>query len=433
MALKCKICGVENPSTNRYCGQCGKSLWQVNHPEASADLPPEAIEFDNQVPLIAEEGTDRRLHPSPEMVEQVHDHLEKEAEMHDALHHESESHFDVRAREDAARDHLPESRTEFLRWDLREGKAADDDADKTRIIDLGVNPVAAPPPDHQNPPEEQRSSQTGVSGPSFLGLSDDCAPVYEDRELEPESHVRRNVALAILAVVVILVGIQWRSFRDYGVAYMQNGSMEAKPAKKGAPLNPPAVAADNTSRDLGPPPATTKTGAPQPVESSPNANHALPVQPVQQAGTSSNPDRTASSSPRTDSATQPPSMGAPTPDLPANVPEKVSSTAVSRPGKPRPYSLPARNPSSNAPGTDEMNRARRASDAAARAVWLWKAVGKGNPQAPLELAAMYERGNGVVRSCDQAAVLLRSAAAKGNAQAKLNLQQLRIHGGCSGR
>jgi len=46
---------------------------------------------------------------------------------------------------------------------------------------------------------------------------------------------------------------------------------------------------------------------------------------------------------------------------------------------------------------------------------------------------MYEQGNGVVQSCAQAQVLLRSAAAKGNEQAKLSLQQMRIRGGCSVR
>jgi TPR repeat protein len=80
-----------------------------------------------------------------------------------------------------------------------------------------------------------------------------------------------------------------------------------------------------------------------------------------------------------------------------------------------------------------MNRAAHASDYEARAVWLWRAVGKGNPQAPVELARMYEHGNGVIRSCDQAQVLLRSAAAKGNEQAKISLQQMRIRGDCSAR
>ena len=76
------------------------------------------------------------------------------------------------------------------------------------------------------------------------------------------------------------------------------------------------------------------------------------------------------------------------------------------------------------PGADEMNRAAHSDDAQLRVFWLWKAISKGNPDAPVELAKMYEQGNGVVRSCDQARILLRSAAAEGNEQALLNLQQL---------
>ena len=80
-----------------------------------------------------------------------------------------------------------------------------------------------------------------------------------------------------------------------------------------------------------------------------------------------------------------------------------------------------------------MSQAAHASDAGVRAQLLWKAVGKGNPQAPVELAKMYEEGSGVVQSCDQARILLRAAAAKGNAQAKLNLGQLQLRGNCSAR
>jgi TPR repeat protein len=78
-----------------------------------------------------------------------------------------------------------------------------------------------------------------------------------------------------------------------------------------------------------------------------------------------------------------------------------------------------------------MRRAAAAADALSRATWLWRAVGKGNPQAPVELARMYEEGSGVTRNCDQAQLLLRAAAARGNQQAKLSLRDMRIRGGCS--
>ncbi|MGC2209589.1 MAG: SEL1-like repeat protein [Candidatus Korobacteraceae bacterium] len=83
-----------------------------------------------------------------------------------------------------------------------------------------------------------------------------------------------------------------------------------------------------------------------------------------------------------------------------------------------------------APGAAEMYQAAHASDPRLRAAWLWKAVRAGNPQATVELAKMYQEGDGVAQSCDQARILLNAAAAKGNAQAKLDLEQLELRG-CS--
>ena len=59
-----------------------------------------------------------------------------------------------------------------------------------------------------------------------------------------------------------------------------------------------------------------------------------------------------------------------------------------------------------------MTKARNASDSAAAAAWLWKATAKGNPDAPVQLANMYIQGDGVPRSCEQAMVLLKTAADK---------------------
>jgi hypothetical protein len=83
-----------------------------------------------------------------------------------------------------------------------------------------------------------------------------------------------------------------------------------------------------------------------------------------------------------------------------------------------------------APGAVEMYQAAHASDPRLRAAWLWKAVRAGNPQATVELAKMYQEGDGVAQSCDQARILFSAAAAKGNAEAKLDLEQLKLRG-CS--
>ena len=65
-----------------------------------------------------------------------------------------------------------------------------------------------------------------------------------------------------------------------------------------------------------------------------------------------------------------------------------------------------------APGADELAKADNASDSAAEAAWLWKATAKGNPTAPVRLADMYVRGEGVPRSCEQALVLVKDRRRK---------------------
>ena len=85
-----------------------------------------------------------------------------------------------------------------------------------------------------------------------------------------------------------------------------------------------------------------------------------------------------------------------------------------------------------ATGAAEMYQAAHANDPRLRAAWLWKAVRAGNPWATVELAKMYEEGDGVAQSCDQARILLNAAATKGNAQAKHDLEQLKLRG-CSER
>ena len=77
-----------------------------------------------------------------------------------------------------------------------------------------------------------------------------------------------------------------------------------------------------------------------------------------------------------------------------------------------------------------MAKAKDASDATAAAAWLWKATAKGNPEAPVQLADMYIKGNGVPRSCEQAVVLLKTAAEKENALARNRLASMYATGNC---
>jgi zinc-ribbon domain/Sel1 repeat len=122
---------------------------------------------------------------------------------------------------------------------------------------------------------------------------------------------------------------------------------------------------------------------------------------------------------------------------PAGDTQSADAGAGSEPtqtGPPMPIEAPLPKPSSKPqPGQMELAKAMNASDAAAMAAWLWKATSRGNPDAPVRLADMYIRGNGVPKSCEQALVLLRAAAAKENAPARNRLAALYANGSCVAR
>ena len=67
-------------------------------------------------------------------------------------------------------------------------------------------------------------------------------------------------------------------------------------------------------------------------------------------------------------------------------------------------------------------------DTAEASKWLWKSVAKHNDKATLLLADLYLRGDGVSKNCDQARVLLYSAARKGSSGAGERLRNLQAFG-----
>lgn len=70
----------------------------------------------------------------------------------------------------------------------------------------------------------------------------------------------------------------------------------------------------------------------------------------------------------------------------------------------------------------------RPRDTAEGAKWLWKSIAKHNAQASVLLADLYLKGDGVSKNCDQARVLLDSAARKGVSGAGERLRNLQAFG-----
>ncbi len=67
-------------------------------------------------------------------------------------------------------------------------------------------------------------------------------------------------------------------------------------------------------------------------------------------------------------------------------------------------------------------------DSAEAAKWLWKSIAKHNSAATVLLADLYLKGEGVSKNCDQARVLLDSAARKGYSPAGERLRNLQAFG-----
>jgi hypothetical protein len=279
------------------------------------------------------------------------------------------------------------------------------------------------------------------------------------------SHWRAWVAVAVLAVFAILGVVEWRS----QVNQTDNGPVEIIRAKMHSWRHGNASSANN--EPAPPPVASTDSNAkpemqvqeqPKPQTADQNgaangaggsaagtgAGTAAPPANPSAAGTANPPPTPAvNSSPppkESSSASTPKPAGGEKQEATdqgtttkSATPERASTASQKAALAPPAKIKPSRGSESGdsaaqptTPGAEEMAKARNASDASATAAWLWKATAKGNPEAPVQLADMYARGVGVPRSCEQALVLLKTAAAKENAPARNRLATMYSTGNC---
>jgi len=339
---------------------------------------------------------------------------------------------------------------------VSEGSAAETSAPgRSRFLDLS---------EQANQPTAVSSAP--IAGPSFLGLSDSALTGSVEALEEPStrSHWRAWVALIVILLFGGLGYLEWRAEKNQsntgpiGVMKMQIERLKGRkgavvtpePSTQSTSVVPEAGSASNNSQPnaSGPDMQVTpqqKQQTPAPVEPGTNANPPAekPASPgasaspatIAPAQASSNPVQAApggSSNTGTFDAGRTQASDT-NPSLPSAAAGVQPSNNGSKPASAQNEEAPAREPSRPAkpmPGADELAKANDASDAAAASAWLWKSVAKGNPEAPVRLANMYIKGDGVARSCEQAVVLLKSAAAKENAGARSRLGTLYATGTC---
>ena len=232
----------------------------------------------------------------------------------------------------------------------------------------------------------------------FQSLREREAPANFDYEQSPSVRYRYYIGV-ILAVLIVGLGyMAWRGGR-------LNQDVQS------APPSPAPVATDTR-----PAPANQSTAGSAPA-SPPNNTEPQPASPERKAAE-------------------------PAGTQPAKAPErsetKVSEHTTVHSPAPSAYrengSLGQQNPETS--GADDFAVAQRylngsngqGRDGAEAAKWLWKAMGKHYGPAMVALADLYLKGDGVSKNCDQARVLLDSAALRGVAGAGPRLRNLQAFG-----
>ena len=499
----CPSCNHENPADHRFCGFCGTPLRdgagqgqrtreqsdnfdtddeasysaaQTHYPPAAydqgnsqelesfeqpaydgSDIPPELVEYDKTVPIIAEEGTDRRQDPPEHLRRELHAALDRIDETRPNLTPASRPNGDPHAVPARSVSVLGLSDKDFGQSELGKTEALEQRLDRDAELPLSNS--------QKNAYFEWTEPQDGgnVSGPSFLGLSGAENDGYYEDEEEP-SHWRRNLALAIVLGFVALGIVQWRAIRDLGLwRYARAGTQEVTVRGKGAPPNPAAAAAPDAGTPGGPDikvdPLNSRL---KPAEEPPdNPAEAQPPAPAATDGdgagagareeqASAEPEkaeqqtqdhqRDATASGEDDQREQPAvaaddDAGAPEPK--AEEPEQLASArdreAIPQDERDERSAKPSaarRGFEADKAGEAELKQASSAGDPELVAALLWRATKKGSREAPVRLAEMYIAGRGVPQNCEQALILLRSAAERGTARARSKLGALYGTGQC---
>jgi len=305
------------------------------------------------------------------------------------------------------------------------GETADLDRDHLRSDDLEITSAAERDLDHS--PVDEAGPYADEQDSHFISREHE---VYEPRlntnELSlfqtgsnvdyddddviistpPGGGVYRFVIGVVLAIVIgTLAYMAWRSSQQTSQSHLEQSAPMA--AAEGAPAEP--APAEST------PPVAAKTNPPERTQ--PNPPEPTPPVEKQSAAPAANPAKDASKrvrevSTRTDDSA---------PSLPHG---------VSRPPKDTPAQA------SSTAGTEELAVAQgylngsngQGRNSAEAAKWLWKAIAKHNAQASLLLSDLYLKGEGVSKNCDQARVLLDSAALRGVKDAGVRLRHLQAFG-----
>lgn len=249
-------------------------------------------------------------------------------------------------------------------------------------------PSAAPVFRNSSVDRIERNEKSGIHGPSFLGLNDeteeDASYLMED-EQSSGSGLRKLVLLVILAAIVGLIFVQYRS------------SLHANPKAAPPPQPSPSVAPQGQNQPSTAPPAVPDQSQAQPAnQSQPGGQNAAPA------------------------ATDPASGGAPQDSAPASQASPDKSEALDR--HMNPVNVAERTPDPPLPDTKQETAATKAFDAPVPA--------EQKPSPLLIRAQQFLHGQGVEQNCEQGLLYLRAAAQKNEPAAAVQMGALYASGRC---
>jgi hypothetical protein len=270
-----------------------------------------------------------------------------------------------------------------------------------------ADPVSHEPEQHQSAPPlpvpetfltppEEADYQPVVSGNelSLFQLGNESRGRFDDADelfsTEPASRsYRPYIGVGLAIVIFALAYTAWRN----GQTTSQNSHVQ--------PQAPPAIAAQESSPETAPP-STAKAATPDGFASS-DKHSAIP----------SDSERVSESAPVKNRDSKKQDQPLNTRGLAKNAPETESRNGSAE-------LLIAQGYLTGANG-EPRNGAEAAK-------WLWKSMAKHNSTATLTLADLYLKGDGVAKNCDQARILLDSAAREGMKQAGEQLRHLQAFG-----
>lgn len=355
--MYCWNCGARNSDDNSFCGKCGKRIASARTAESSA--PPSAPPNGQEIPDVAPV----QANPLVEEPRVVHDSQRTLAQM------------EIAPPQNVA----PKAPTSE--------KLEPITPERTIPAPVVINRRTSLPPNR-------------ITGPSFLGLSDDASTSNGSEYLLDDEQPHRFswrawLAVAVLAVVGFLIYKQWSAIQAGAQALTQKAdATENKPS----PVTTPPAA--STSAQNTPPSDTTIT--PQP--STNNADGSSTVdKPENDQGTTA------------DGETAPVEKSADETDA-----VKTDQTATSE-DEPKPDTA-----------EDTVTTAKEQSPAPAKTKTTTAAA---TTQAKFDNSSVdqadrYLHGQGVPRDCTKAISLLRSSARDGNPRAQVKLGAMYAIGEC---